>query len=145
MASKGLTDYLAEGAKSREWLTIAEAMLLSGKSKSTVWRLVHNGAVESRTNSAGVTEVRWDASAFFGSKTVAPDDSYIAFGDAVTIADAARSTGVPRSTLYRWVQSGKISARDTSAGVKVSLREICALAEARLDNDGENGGTLRAR
>ncbi len=130
-----LLDYLENGSSPKEWLTVSEAVVLSQRSKSTIWRLIRQGKLETRKSVDGWIEVRWSPAAFAPSESAAvPAESYINHHNAVSVADACAATGVSRATLYRWIKSGQVRARATSQGTQVDIAEIRTLAARRLDS-----------
>jgi len=62
-----------------------------------------------------------------------PDESE---NDLRPIPEVVDITGVPRRTVYRWVQSGKLTARTQDGQQVVSVAAARALAAARDATDG---------
>jgi len=61
--------------------------------------------------------------------------------DERQIHEASRETGVPKRTIYRWVESGRLKSRTVDGQQVVSLEAVRALAAAR-DAGADFGGAV---
>jgi excisionase family DNA binding protein len=66
-----------------------------------------------------------------------PDETPLAPADEIPIAEAAQRSGVPKRTIYRWLQSRRLRSRTVGGDQLVPLADVVALAASR--NAGSAG------
>lgn len=54
----------------------------------------------------------------------------------LTVAEVARALAVPRSTIYRWIRSGKLPALRKGRGAAILERDVQALIAGRFRDTG---------
>ncbi|MDD5510655.1 MAG: helix-turn-helix domain-containing protein [Dehalococcoidales bacterium] len=58
--------------------------------------------------------------------------------DLLSVDQASQETGVPRPTLYRWIDKDKIKAVKIGGTIYIPKTELDNIRKQRLEPEGEN-------